>query len=81
MQRVKRQGGRYMMFADMKAIFDNMERSILRRELRKKGETNQENGVDICENRNGSKDESRLHEKLQDEERCKARLYVESTPF
>lgn len=41
MQRDKRQRGKdgrvYMMFTDMKAAFDNVERSILWRELRKKG--------------------------------------------
>lgn len=41
MQRDKRQRGKdgsvYMKFTDMKATFDNVERSILWRELRKKG--------------------------------------------
>lgn len=48
-------------------------------EERNKRETNQENGENIRENRDGSKDEAKLHG--EDEERSKIRMCVESISF
>lgn len=48
-------------------------------EERNKRETNQENGENIRENRDDSKDEAKLHG--EDEERSKIRMCVESISF
>lgn len=48
-------------------------------EERNKKETNQENGENIRENRDGSKDEAKLHG--EDEEKSKTRMCVESISF
>lgn len=71
----------YMMFADLKAAFDKVDRETLEdiEEERYQDTDSEKNRKSIRRDNNGSKDEARYNRKLQDKKRNHARMRNEPT--
>jgi len=73
----------YILFANMKAAFDNMDREILWKDLREKGINEQllRRIEKIRRNGGRDKDEGRIHGRIQDKKRSEAGLCYGSNPL
>lgn len=83
-QKKKKKGEKekiYMMFADLKAAFDKIDREILEdiEEERYQDTDSEKNREGIRRDNNGSKDEARHNRKLQNKKRSQARMRNEPT--